>query len=61
MVNAGTNTFLPTGVDFSTAKIIHRAGRDLATMRADQDAVWINFADNPNGSDAYELEIGFGQ
>jgi hypothetical protein len=61
LVNAGTNAFLPAGVDFSTAKIIHRAGRDLATMWADQDAVWINFADNPNGSDAYELEIGFGQ
>lgn len=61
LMNTGTNTFLPTGVDFATARIIHRAGRDLATMWADQNAVWINFADNPNGSDAYELEIGFGQ
>jgi hypothetical protein len=59
--NTGTNTFLPAGVDFSTARIVHRRGRDLATLWADNDAVWVTFADNPNGSDAYELEISFGQ
>lgn len=61
LMNAGTNTFLPSGVDFSTARIVHRKGRDLATMWADNDAVWIAFADNPNGADAYELELSFGQ
>jgi len=30
-------------------------------MWADHDAIWANFADNPNGSDAYELEISFGR
>jgi hypothetical protein len=30
-------------------------------MWADADAVWINFADNPNGSDDYELELSFGK
>lgn len=59
--NEGTNQFLPSGIDFSTAKIVHRRGRDLATMWADKDALWVRFADNPNGSDAYELEISFGQ
>jgi hypothetical protein len=58
--NTGTNRFLPDGVDFSTAKIINRQGRDVATMWAEDNALWVNFADNPNGADAYELEISFG-
>lgn len=61
LLNAGTNTYLPPGIDFSTAKIVHREGRDVATMWADNEAVWVSFADNPNGGDAYELEISFGQ
>jgi len=60
LVNASTNTFLPPEVNLATASIINRKGRDLVTMWADTDALWINFADNPNGADAYELEIGFG-
>jgi hypothetical protein len=58
--NTGTNAFLPAGVDFSTARITHREGRDLATLWADDEALWVTFADNPNGQDAYELEISFG-
>jgi hypothetical protein len=61
LVNAGTNTFLPPGLDFSTARIVNRKGRDLGTMWADADALWIQFADNPNGADSYELEIAFGR
>ena len=61
LMNTGTNLFLPSGIDFSTARIVQRKGRDLATMWADADAVWINFADNPNGSGAYELELSFGK
>jgi len=61
LANAGTNRFLPSGVNFSTAKIVVRNGRDLATMWAGNDAIWVNFADNPNGADAYELEISFGR
>ena len=61
LANTGTNTFLPADVDFASAKIIGRQGRDVVTMWADPDALWINFADNPNGADAYELEISFGQ
>jgi hypothetical protein len=58
--NEGTNLFLPATVDLSTARIIGRKGRDLATMWAEPDAIWVRFADNPNGSDHYELEIAFG-
>jgi hypothetical protein len=61
LLNARTNAFLPPGIDFSTAKIVHREGRDVATMWADDDALWVSFADNPNGWDNYELEISFGQ
>ncbi|HEY2329773.1 MAG TPA: hypothetical protein VGI63_08170, partial [Verrucomicrobiae bacterium] len=59
--NTGTNRFLPDHLDFSTAKIVKRQGRDLATMWSDNNVLWINFADNPNGADAYELDISFGQ
>jgi hypothetical protein len=59
--NEGTNRFLPSGIDFSTARIVGRKGRDLATMWSDSSAMWILFADNPNGGDAYELEISFGR
>jgi len=59
--NASTNQFLPSGVDFSTARIVSRKGRDLATLWAEADGLWVSFADSPNGSDQYELEIAFGQ
>jgi hypothetical protein len=59
--NEGTNAYLPAGVDFSTARIISRKGRDLATVWADKDALWVWFADSPNGSDLYELEVSFGR
>jgi hypothetical protein len=61
LANIGTNTFLPPGVDLSTARIVGRKGRDLGTMWADADALWIQFADNPNGADSYELELSFGR
>jgi hypothetical protein len=58
--NEGTTRFLPEGVDFSTARIVSRKGRDLATAWGQEDALWVRFADNPNGGDAYEIEIVFG-
>ena len=61
LMNAGTNTFLPPGVNLSTAHILHRNGRDLVTLWAEAETLWINFADNPNGADTYELEIAFGK
>ena len=61
LMNAGTNTFLPSDVDLSTARIVSRKGRDVGTMWADAEALWIQFADNPNGADDYELELSFGR
>jgi beta-lactamase regulating signal transducer with metallopeptidase domain len=48
--NEGATRFLPDGVDFSTARILSRQGRDLATAWSGADALWVHFADNPNGS-----------
>jgi hypothetical protein len=59
--NLGDQKFLPAGVDFSTARIVSRKGRDLAAMWAEPETVHVWFADNPNGSDYYELEIAFGE
>jgi hypothetical protein len=58
--NEGATTFLAEGVDFSTARIVGRKGRDLATAWAENDVLWVRFADNPIGSDAYEIDIAFG-
>ena len=59
--NGASNRFLPEGVDLSTARIISRKGRDLATLWAEDRGISVWFADNPNGSDNYELEINFGR
>ncbi len=59
--NDGATAFLPATVDFSTAKIVSRKGRDLATMWLEDDSLHVRFADNPNGTDDYEIEIAFGQ
>ena len=58
--NEGATRFLPDGVDFSTARIVSRQGRDLATAWGEKDALWVRFADNPNGSSPYEIDIAFG-
>jgi beta-lactamase regulating signal transducer with metallopeptidase domain len=58
--NEGATRFLPDGVDFSTARIVSRQGRDLATAWSGTDALWVRFADNPNGSSPYEIDIAFG-
>ena len=55
LVNMGTNTIFPADVNFATARIIHRKGRDLATIWAEADALYNHFADNPDGADSYEL------
>jgi hypothetical protein len=59
--NEGATAFLPLDVDFSTARIVSRKGRDLACVWAEKDALSVWFADNPNGADAYEIWIAFGE
>lgn len=59
--NRDETAFLPLPVDFSTARIVHKNGRDTAVVMSDQDGATIHFADNPNGADDYEVIIAFGK
>jgi hypothetical protein len=58
--NEGETQFLPPDVDFSTAKIISRSGRDLVTARGKDDKLIVYFGDSPSGADLYEIDISFG-
>jgi hypothetical protein len=57
--NEGATRFLPPDVDFSTAKIVSRSGRDLVTARGQDDKLVVYFGDTLSGSDHYEIEISF--
>jgi hypothetical protein len=52
---------LPAGVDFASARVVSRSGRDLAVLETREDAVIIHFADNPNGHGRYEVRLAFGK
>ena len=58
--NEGDTQFLPPDVDLSTASIVERRGRGLATARAYHDKVVVLFADPDSGSAPYELDLSFG-
>jgi hypothetical protein len=60
LANDGPTQFLPAGVDFATARLISRTGRDLAVLETRKDALVLHFADNPNGQARYEVRIAFG-
>ena len=56
--NAGTATFLPTDVDFSTAQLESGwSGRDTVAISPARDAVTVRIADNPNGAGDYEFTL----
>lgn len=59
--NVKSSLKLPDGIDFRSAKIVKRKGRDLATLWTTDKELKIYFADNPNGADNYELTIAFGE
>lgn len=61
LANEEKTPFLPQTVDFSTARVTKKKGRDLAELVYDDNGITIYFADNPNGADDYELEISFGK
>jgi hypothetical protein len=58
--NQGATRFLPANLDFSTARVVSRQGRDLVAVETRVDALIIHFADNPNGSADYVVDIAFG-
>ncbi|MGH7151552.1 MAG: hypothetical protein ACREIU_12680, partial [Planctomycetota bacterium] len=57
--NSGRTRFLPDDVDHASAEVVSRVGRDLVSLEKRSGAVSIHFADNPNGSDAYEIVLRF--
>jgi hypothetical protein len=58
--NEGKTQFLPSDVDFSTAKIVSRSGRDLVTAQGKDDKLIVYFGDTQAGGDRYEIDISFG-
>jgi hypothetical protein len=61
LLNSGATTFLPAGVDLSTAVLVSETGRDLATYDAGAGYADVIFDDNPNGSSQYTETLGFGR
>jgi hypothetical protein len=59
--NEGATEFLNGPVDFSTARMISKEGRDMAVMEYTDGRVVISFADGPSGRSNYELAIIFGE
>lgn len=59
--NAGETTFLEGPVDFASAKMTVKQGRDLAVLEHTKNGLIIHFADNPLGKATYDLTISFGE
>jgi hypothetical protein len=57
--NAGDTTYLPVDVDFSTARLVKTAGRDVVALHAGPTSVTVQVADGPNGTDLYEFSLLF--
>ncbi len=60
LTNSGRTTFLPWSVDFGSASIVSRKGRDLIAVEPVPSGLLIHFADNPNGTSTYEVKIRLG-
>jgi hypothetical protein len=58
--NEGETKFMDGPVDFSTAKMIKKEGRDMAVMEHADGGVVIYFADGPGDRSNYEVAILFG-
>lgn len=46
-----------SAVDFSTAKVVSRSGRDIVAMERTDDGITIYFADAPEGSGHYTIKV----
>ena len=58
--NEGATRFLDGPVDFTTAKLIKRDGRDLAVLEQTDGGLVVYFADSPDGGSVYDVTITFG-
>jgi hypothetical protein len=59
--NAGETKFLDSVVDFSTARMTKKDGRDTAVLEHTDGGLVIDFADSPLGRSTYDLTIRFGE
>lgn len=57
--NGTQSFFLPPNIDFRSARLIKRSGRDLVSLWTTGTNLTMTFADNPNGATRYEAEIEF--
>jgi|ERR1700677_2048757 len=57
--NAGKTQFLSPDVNFSSARVVSRKGRDIVAMEKYPDKIVIYFGDNPNGDAPYRIDIAF--
>ena len=55
--NSGSTAFLPLDVDFGSARVVSRSGRDVAALEKTDDGLTVIFSDSPNGSDNYSITI----
>jgi hypothetical protein len=60
LTNAPPTAFLPAGVDFSSARLTKRVGRDTIVLEPMADRAILHFADNPGGEAVYDVTVEFG-
>lgn len=59
--NEGSTRYLPEGVDFASARVVHTRGRDVAAVEIAADRLIVRFVDTPVGARVYEVVIRFGE
>ena len=59
--NEGETRFLESPVDFETARVTRKDGRDTAVLEHTDGGLVIYFADSPPGRSTYDLTIRFGE
>ena len=59
LTNSGPTVFLSQPVKFANAVLVENSARDILTLRASEDGVILNFADNYVGADRYRALIAF--
>ena len=59
--NSGESIFLPRKVNFRTAAMVKKTGRNLVEVQADQDELRILFDDLDPGAGKYDLLIEFAE
>lgn len=57
LLNIGRTTFLREPVDFATAIVVEKRGRDLVNVESHADGLIVRFADSENGPGGYVVRI----